>query len=418
MAIVVLASTAVALVAVPSGSSAQTSPSGAPSPTVTTATAPMPVDPASIGDDRVAPEILGVAVTSPAYDAAMSTYRSLTAQLDQTRVTYDRALAALVELESQRGRLRRQIDTATQRRTIADALIVDLHATIDDAAVTTYMHGSADLDPSQEVDWEDATARGSRRAFTEAIVENQVAELALQTDRRDRADREVTRATLLLGAVEDRLAETTFIRDSSLAAAFVLASELDAQEEVVAETRLTAPLVGADFTFNVLDAYVKAAKTLQTQAPACGIRWEVLAGISRTEGRHGTYRGSHVDADGQVVPEIIGIPLDGTNNTAVVGDSDGGQWDGDAVHDRAVGPMQFIPSSWRSYGADGNGDGTVDPHNMYDAALAAANLLCRRSAGLDTAPGLADALGHYNNSREYIRVVSERIAGYDALELF
>jgi hypothetical protein len=395
----------------PAGIAAPAPPESTPTP------AASPVDPTTIGDDRVAPEILTVAVSSPEYDAAMATYRNLTAQLDQARATYDRTLAALVELDAQRARLRRQIDTGTQRREEADDRIRALHAVIDDAAVTTYMHGSADLEPDQEVDWEDATVRGSRRAFTEAIVENQVAELAVQTDRRARADREVSRATLLLGAVEERRAETIFIRDSSLAAAFVLATELDAQEGAVADARLTAPLARADFSFNVLDAYVKAAKTLQAQAPACGIRWEILAGISRTEGRHGTYRGSHVEADGQVIPEIIGIPLDGTNDTAAVGDSDGGQWDGDAVHDRAVGPMQFIPSSWRSYGADGNGDGEIDPHNMYDAALAAANLLCRRSAGLDTAPGLADALGHYNNSREYIRVVSDRIAGYDALEL-
>ena len=44
--------------------------------------------------------------------------------------------------------------------------------------------------------------------------------------------------------------------------------------------------------------------------------------------------------------------------------------------DRAVGPMQFLPASWARYGADGNGDGVRDPHQLDDAALAAAAYLC------------------------------------------
>jgi len=45
--------------------------------------------------------------------------------------------------------------------------------------------------------------------------------------------------------------------------------------------------------------------------------------------------------------------------TAVVVDSDGGALDGDARYDRATGPMQFLPGTWRSIGADGNGDGVA-----------------------------------------------------------
>ena len=33
--------------------------------------------------------------------------------------------------------------------------------------------------------------------------------------------------------------------------------------------------------------------------------------------------------------------------------------------------MQFIPSTWSRYAADGNGDGVADPQNLYDAAHAA-----------------------------------------------
>jgi membrane-bound lytic murein transglycosylase B len=119
-----------------------------------------------------------------------------------------------------------------------------------------------------------------------------------------------------------------------------------------------------------------------------------------------------VQANGDLTQSIIGIPLDGNNGTAVIGDSDGGELDGDTGFDRAVGPMQFIPTSWRTLGRDGNGDGTADPQNMYDAALAAAHLLCRGRT-LDTDNGLRGAFLGYNNSQAYASLVLDRTHAYD-----
>jgi hypothetical protein len=50
----------------------------------------------------------------------------------------------------------------------------------------------------------------------------------------------------------------------------------------------------------------------------------------------------------------------------------------------AEGWMQFLPSSWEAFGVDGNGDGTKDPYNAWDAIFAAGPPAARfgRSAGL------------------------------------
>ncbi len=56
------------------------------------------------------------------------------------------------------------------------------------------------------------------------------------------------------------------------------------------------------------------------------------------------------------MPPVRGPALSGGAFSAIR-DTDGGRYDGDPVWDRAVGPMQFIPGTWRIWGADGNGDG-------------------------------------------------------------
>lgn len=150
----------------------------------------------------------------------------------------------------------------------------------------------------------------------------------------------------------------------------------------------------------------------QASAQRCpDLPWSVLAGIGRIESRHGTWGGARPDRRGTVTPPIIGIRLDGTRDTARIPDTDGGRLDGDRRFDRAVGPMQFIPSTWRRYAIDANGDGVADPHNLHDAAHTAAAYLC--AAGAEDRDGLPGALLAYNRSHPYVDAVLAAAAEYD-----
>lgn len=160
--------------------------------------------------------------------------------------------------------------------------------------------------------------------------------------------------------------------------------------------------LGAEIPFTPLDAYWRAAALVAGSQPTCGIDWALVAAIGKVETDHGRFRGSVVAADGSTAPTILGIALDGRAGTARIADTDGGALDGDPVADRAVGPMQFIPGTWRAYAGDGNGDGIADPHNVYDAALAAATYLCRAGGGsLLVLGNQSRAVFAYNRSLAY-----------------
>jgi membrane-bound lytic murein transglycosylase B len=99
---------------------------------------------------------------------------------------------------------------------------------------------------------------------------------------------------------------------------------------------------------------------------------------------------------------IRGIHLDGRAGVALVRDTDGGKLDGDPNFDRAVGPMQFIPSTWAVSGVDGNGDGMKDPNNIFDAALATAHFLCAGSGDMTNPAQETAAVRRYNDADEYV----------------
>ncbi|MFN8163927.1 MAG: lytic murein transglycosylase [Solirubrobacterales bacterium] len=67
----------------------------------------------------------------------------------------------------------------------------------------------------------------------------------------------------------------------------------------------------------------------------------------------------------------------------------------------AVGWMQFMPSSWESYGVDANGDGVKDPNNPEDAIFAAAAYLSAAGMPADT----YGAIFAYNHADWYVSEV-------------
>ena len=157
-------------------------------------------------------------------------------------------------------------------------------------------------------------------------------------------------------------------------------------------------------------AYGRVELRLAREQPRCRVGWVTLAGIGKIESDHGRYDGRALGEDGRSSTPIIGIALDGVGVAHIV-DSDGGVLDGDAALDRAVGPMQVLPSTWRRWGADGDADGRVDVQDLDDAALAAGRYLCA-SGSVASDSGWRAAVLSYNASTQYLLDVAAWAGAY------
>ncbi len=142
----------------------------------------------------------------------------------------------------------------------------------------------------------------------------------------------------------------------------------------------------------------------------CHLTVSLLAAIGQVES--GNLVGHHLDSEHRAVPAILGPVLDG-KKFAAIEDTDRGKLDGDKVWDRAVGPMQFVPASWRVAGVDMDGDGRRDPQDVDDAAGTAMIYLCAGGRDLATDKGLNDAVLSYNHSVTYLRLVLAWKAVFD-----
>jgi membrane-bound lytic murein transglycosylase B len=155
-------------------------------------------------------------------------------------------------------------------------------------------------------------------------------------------------------------------------------------------------------------AYGAAQLSLRASDPGCHLAWNTLAGIATVESGNGGYGGARLTADGEETVPIIGIRLDGAPGVRTVPDTDRGALDGDPDYDRAVGPFQFLPATWKRYA------GTGDPQNIGVAALAAGRYLCGGGRDLATATGWWSAVLAYNNSTDYADHVLRLASAYAA----
>ncbi|MFO7249544.1 MAG: lytic murein transglycosylase [Actinomycetes bacterium] len=174
----------------------------------------------------------------------------------------------------------------------------------------------------------------------------------------------VTRAEELTGGVRRVLGAGTQVAPAGMAAA----------------ARTAAPRAARtpsrdDFTGRVgrPASYIELYRRAAALCP--GLSWTVLAAIGQVESGHGRNNG----------PSSAG----------------------------ALGPMQFMPATWRAYGVDGDGDGRADIMNPYDAVPAAAHYLCATGAG-EGGDRLAKAIWHYNHSWSYVSTVLSLANAYAA----
>jgi membrane-bound lytic murein transglycosylase B len=192
-----------------------------------------------------------------------------------------------------------------------------------------------------------------------------------------------------------------------------LAAKLVTTKHKAPATRQVISGLAANGIPNVaLNAYRVAAARMTHDDPSCGIDWAMLAGIGREESDHGRFAGAVLNADGTSTPRIIGPALDGTHSDYIAAPANGYALDGDAKYTHALGPMQFIPQTWSSYGVDANGDGRADIFNINDAALGAARYLCAAGGDLRIQTGRVRAVLAYNHNDQYLAQVLALAAAY------
>lgn len=171
------------------------------------------------------------------------------------------------------------------------------------------------------------------------------------------------------------------------------------------------PQVAQDATLtaipdSALAAYQRATSIINAAQPHCGLKWPLLAATGQIASEHGQgssrqyapkatedrdrrqnpQPGDNKNAAAQAGDLLVGAPLLGPGGKPAA-DTDEGRLDGDTLQDRPVGPMMLPPETWTVVGVDANDDGRRDPHDIADAALAAAVILCTPVAITEVVPG-------------------------------
>jgi membrane-bound lytic murein transglycosylase B len=178
----------------------------------------------------------------------------------------------------------------------------------------------------------------------------------------DAARRDAASATAALDAAQ----RTLDALDARVRAQQAAADAARRLAEARAASRAAGQVPSGPVTALGIPAEYEAA--YRAAAPSCpGLRWTLLAAVGQVESGHGRNQG----------PSSAG----------------------------AVGPMQFMPATFRRYAVDGDGDGVADPWDPEDAVRTAAAYLCATGARGGGPQGTHDALFAYNHAEWYVQLV-------------
>ena len=364
-----------------------------------------------VPDARLDPRISSIELQGTGWDRAVTRLDdALFARAENTRKLAG-AEARLQELSTDSEAVRnRLVDVVAEVDGLVQQL-AEVESVLAARALDRYVNfGADDLvgldDPSDATDAARSVELIRRVDEVQFSTREELLERQVQTDAEQRH---------LLGRMVELSAELAST-ETVIAARRASIDELEAEvvdaTDRVRTARWSATIPGTDLSVVALDAYLNAEDLLAETWSSCNLSWWMIAGVARIESRHGRYGGRILRADGRVDRPIIGIALDGGPGVRAMVDTDDGVYDGDDVWDRAVGPLQFIPETWRGRGRDGDGDGRADPQNLYDAAYSAGRYLCALGGDLGTRSALRSAYFGYNNSTEYVNDVIGHADGY------
>ncbi|HEU5034582.1 MAG TPA: lytic transglycosylase domain-containing protein [Mycobacteriales bacterium] len=207
-----------------------------------------------------------------------------------------------------------------------------------------------------------------------ARAEQQARQASRTASRRIRTERSVARvATKVLSLLQEQQAlldraNAQVAHLQALDAARAALAAQNAAFSTITSTRI-AQLQVLPPSPTYLALYHHAADTCS------GLSWTVLAAIGQVESGHGR-----------------------NPSTSYAG---------------AMGPMQFLPSTFQSYGVDGDHDGQLDIMDPADAIFTAAHYLCANGAGRGS-QALSRAIWHYNHADWYVQMVLTLAGRYAA----
>ena len=143
-----------------------------------------------------------------------------------------------------------------------------------------------------------------------------------------------------------------------------LAAVRKAEAALAAQTATYSTITTASIAgLHILPPSAQYLGLYQAAAPTCpGLPWTVLAAIGQVESGHGR-----------------------NPSTSSAG---------------AMGPMQFMPSTFAAYAVDGDHDGKAEIMDPADAIYSAAHYLCANGAGRSSS-ALGNAILHYNHATWY-----------------